>query len=411
MELEMKKLFIFTALFAAAVLGAGTMTLESGNYKFAFSSGKNLWTMTGIWFKGKQLAHRTGYYGNVFSPASGKYIGAGHTEGGLEKLISVNVNVDGKDCVPAKDAKFAGKKVVFTRVSMLDKIKMSAIYTLTADGMEIKKQFEATDVQKVYQMYLFQLCWGSDSTLYRLYRKDNSVDEGKFFSKEKFPVYGEGNAVAITQFYPKQQTGVVNAFGNFGVVTGKNLLWDRKGYHKYYFWMDLPAVLKKDWKSPEVKLVIRAFDAADEKSWRTSADKAVKELIKDYPFASLPDKIEPLNGEVLNMPPSDKFQCKKVPLRLGTDSKYSIRCKICKNPGMSAKASDNYIVIGYYDSKKKFNVLGALGGHVKSDGKFYSISTTFKTPAAPQSIFAYVYNSRSTGVLSVSDMIVEKLGK
>ena len=92
----MKKLFVVAALCAAAALSAGTMTLESGNYKFAFSSGKNLWTMTGIQFKGRPLAHRTGYYGNVFSPASGKYIGAGHTEGGLEKLISVNVNVDGK---------------------------------------------------------------------------------------------------------------------------------------------------------------------------------------------------------------------------------------------------------------------------------------------------------------------------
>ena len=404
----MKRLFIWVAMFVSAMLYADTMTLESGNYKFAFSSGENLWTMTGIWFKGKQVAYRTGYYGNVFSPANGKYIGAGHTEGGSEKLISVSVNVDGKDFTPAKDAVFSGKKVVFTRISMLDKLKMNAVYTLTADGLEIKKNFEATDLQKVHQMYLFQLCWGSDSSHFKVIRPDNTVRNGKFNSNEKFPVYGENNALAFSQFFPKQQVGVINAFGNFGAATGKNLLWDRRGYHKYYFWMDLPAVLNKNWKSPDVKLVIRAFDAADEKTWHSAAEQTVKEILKDYPFAPLPDKVEPLKGEVLNLPASDKFQCKKVLLPVDTNTRYTINAKICKNPGVSEKASDNQMIVGYYDSKNRFTRICILAANIKGDGKTHTVKGSFKTATVKYEVFLYVYNSKSKAGLTLSDLVLEK---
>ena len=91
-----KVLFAAVAAVLAMQLPAYEYFLESGAYRVRINE-KYKHTIREVVWQGKVLATQTGYYGAILCPASGKYIGAGHTEGGAEKVLSVKVICDGKE--------------------------------------------------------------------------------------------------------------------------------------------------------------------------------------------------------------------------------------------------------------------------------------------------------------------------
>ena len=85
--------------FVGTVHAAGDYTLVSGDYRICISP-KYKHTIRSIEWKGYMIGTATGYYGAIVIPAPGKYIGAGHTEGGVEDVKSVIVVCDGRKVDP-----------------------------------------------------------------------------------------------------------------------------------------------------------------------------------------------------------------------------------------------------------------------------------------------------------------------
>ena len=110
----------------------------------------------------------------------------------------------------------------------------------------------------------------------------------------------------------------------------------------------------------------------------------------------------------MTLEPSDKFQVVKTVLPVELNSSYSVQFEVCKNAGISKTASDSQILVGYYDKARKFHILAAFAGNIKGDGEFHSIKGGFKTPAEKNTIYLYVYNSRSTGSVIVRNLKLEK---
>ena len=403
----MKKFSLLAAVFCCVFALCGAqMTMESGKYKVVFHDMPHRWSIIHIYCDGVELGTRSGYYSNVMSPASGKYIGAGHTDGGTEKFLEGTVSVDGGEAVPVKEGVFKGETVVFKKTSMLANIKLSCTYTLTPAGLRADKQFTALKDQPVHQFYMWQFCWNKNTTDYLFIRKDGSVGKGKFLNDNKMRVYGEKEAYFFSQYLPSAKYATVNFFPDFGKFTGRNLLWDvGKAYHKYYFWVDLPKVVKAGYTSPVYSMIARAFPAADLAEWESKAKAEAAALLKEYPFA--PTQVETAEG--LTLEPSDKFQVKKSALPVEMNSAYNVKFEICKKAGISARPTDSYVLVGYYDSAKKFHILAQLAANIKGDGEFHTVAGGFKTPAEKNTIYLYMYNSRSTGEVTVRNLKLEKL--
>ena len=394
-----KKLLLGFAALAgafAATAKPGDVELIAGDYKVVIGEEPAKWSIVQIFYQGKEIGTRTGHYSNVLCPGRGKYIGAGHTEGGLEKPLSHKLSVDGRP-VKVTAGQHTGKELVFSRESMLDKLKVTVSITLTPDGLKLSKKFTATAEQPVHQFYLFQFCFTNKSSDYLLERRNGSWGQGKFSSNRKFPVYGEKQAFAVCQYVPKFGLGHIVFMTEFGKVSGLNMLWDQTRYHKYYFWIDLPKVLPAGYVSPEVTMVVRAFPVKDAAEWPQAAKSAIAKLKAQYPL--LPPPIEDDAGMTLQ--PSDKFQAHKHPIAVKPGAEYGVEFEIRKTPKMSAKPTDHYVMIGYYNAKKQLKTLFTAAANVKADGEFHVVKGAFKVPEDAANVNFYFYNSRSTGTVTV----------
>ena len=401
-----KSLVSLLAVFSMLSVFSADLILESGNYRVVFSDKPELYSITHIWYQNAELGTRSGFYGNILAPENGKYIGAGHTEGGVEKLLECKLSVDGKDVEPGgKTVK--GGKLIFSKKSRLDHVLMHVIYTLTEDGLKIDKRFETLAEQPVYSLYLYQFCWNSCSTDYFFRRRNGTSATGKFQSNRKMCIYGEPEAYCFAQYFPTFNLGVMNYLCGFGAYRGKNLLWDCPNYHKYYFWLDLPEKLPAGYQSDGITMIVRAFDASSRETWLQKAGSLADSLLKQYPFAPNPVHQSPLPAGLV-MKGNGKFQCHKVPLALDPGKIYGISFEIRKTPPVSNKASDHFVLIGYYDLERKFHPVASFASNVKSDGEWVKIEGAFKSPTTYENLFLYVYNSHAEGEVALRALEINK---
>lgn len=411
----MKKLFLFGMVAACSMLfgGPDDMVLKSGDYKFVYDLGaKAKCSVVQIFYKDAELGTRTGWHGNVFAPASGKYIGAGHTEGGSEQVLEKSMTVDG---APAeiKPGEVSAKEIVLKKTSMLGNFKLNITWTLNESGMKVDKQFEAVADQQAHQFYIYQICWNKLSSDYLLFRKDGSIKNEAFQPvntadrKVTWPVYGERDAFCVSQYLPESKAAHLTFMANFGCASGINMIWNVNAYHKYYYWMDLPKLVPAGYKSPVITMLIRGFNAENKEEWAAKATAIKDELLAQYPFLS---RFEHFTTSPLVLPPSpDKQQIHKVALPLEKDTTYNISFEICKTPEMSKYPNHHYAFVGYYDqAAKKYPQLCQLGHTIKPDSEFHKVQGAFKTPAEKQDLFVYIYNSNSTGTLTIKNMVIEK---
>lgn len=76
-----------------------TYRLRSGEYELSISPRFHQ-TMRSISFDGQMLGTPSGFYNLVIGEASGKYTGAGHTEGGQEKVLQFRLLCDEQQVEP-----------------------------------------------------------------------------------------------------------------------------------------------------------------------------------------------------------------------------------------------------------------------------------------------------------------------
>ena len=74
------------------------------------------------------------------------------------KILSTKLLVDGVE-TKVEPKEFKGNKLEFSKVSMLNNLKVFAKITITPEDIIIDKSFEAVDEQKFFSIYIFQFCW------------------------------------------------------------------------------------------------------------------------------------------------------------------------------------------------------------------------------------------------------------
>ena len=281
--LRLTQLFTCVLTFLCFVAAAEpSFVMKSGKYKVNIS-GKFAYTMRGINYDGAQMVKPTGFNNTVMAYSSGKYTGAGHAEGGKEKVLSVEITVDGKKVTPKNGQVLDGAKVVLKKTSMLDKIKLNTEFVVTANDIRENKSFEITDKQPVHLMYIYLYCWNKATSGWLAGTEDDKVLEGsfdgKFDKKTRWHLQKDVNWAAV--LYKDKKKGMLLYYPT--VIKGKghrSAFWEvKKAYNKYYLMLKTPREYKKDYKSPEYQVVIKGFDMTSDKP-NAEVKKVVKKLQK-----------------------------------------------------------------------------------------------------------------------------------
>ena len=392
------------------------MTLVSGDYKIVFDIGeKAKCSIVQIFYKDVELGTRTGWYGTVFCPASGKYIGAGHSEGGSEVVKETSMTVDGKPGV-IQAGTVIGQEIVLHKVTNLANLQLEVTWRLTPEGLDISKQVEAKADQAFHSMYIFQKCWSNKSTDYILFKMNGTSREGKFPPPEPkptqsnitWPIREAAGCYCISQYLADSKAAHLTFLADFSDAPGQNKVWNVKGYHKQYFELLLPKLIPAGFKSPLYKMIIRGFNAENQEEWKAKATALKDELLVKYPLFK--NHLEPLSGTTITMPPSPgKQQIRKVTLNVQPDANYSISFQISKTQGVSKAIQHHYAFVGYYDAaNKKYPQLAQLAKNVPLDGEFHKEQAVFHAPASGETVFLYLYNSHSDGTVVVKDIVLDK---
>jgi len=252
-------------------------SLESGDYRIDISSKYN-YTIRRICFKGYDLGTNTGFYGTVIAPESGKYIGSGHTEGGVEQVIDLSITVDNTKIEKIKNGvTLKGELLRFNKVSKLDNLLFTTSIELTSEGLTESKSFEAVEDQKIHMLCAFAYCLNVKTTDWIAELKNGSIESGIFKNDKGWHLQKDIKWAA--QFDKAASTGVL--LYHPSVLEGqgrKSTFWDvPKAYHKYYFMRAAPPVIKKGFKSEKMILKVSGFSAG-EADWTGIVQKNVEAL-------------------------------------------------------------------------------------------------------------------------------------
>ncbi len=401
----MKNIIGLLLLLFSFYLSANDLILNSGKYKVAFSQ-KEFFSSAQYFYDGAEIGMRTGFYGTILATAPNMFVGSGHKEGGVEKLLSVKVICDGKE-VKAIPATYSGDKIIFEKISLLNNLKVFVRVTLTPQEIRIDKNFEALATQKIYSLYIFQFCWTHKSDKWIIGRPDETIATGNFKSNEGWFLRGKEPELLWYALYDtKQNVGVLGYFSEYFPKQGSYMLWDRPVYHKFYFNANLPKVVSKGYKSKNYSMVLKGFKSTP-KDWQKTIESEAKKLLKRFPLPEAPKEIN--FDETFSIKGNGKFNCKKLSIPVAKNSQYSIEFKIKKSPDVSEKIYQNYILIGQYDKARKFKVYASFADKTPKDNKFHYEKGTFKTPEKIYDMNIYIYNINSKGLVEVKDLKIKKL--
>lgn len=272
---------LLTLVFATSTISAQTpkpgppviISVATRDFAVEFA-GERAWTFYRILHKGEIITDKVGFYGTVFSAEGGKWIGTGHTDGGVEKVESVELKVDGKPCDLTDKAAYHGSRAELHKKSMMGPIKLEATYVVTDDAVLEHHRYEATEEVKIGTLYAFMHPWLPRTTEWIAEKADGSMVEGTFNTARDFKLRDDVRWTAIFDpvgkramlaWYPTPLTGQ-------GIKTG---YWDQTAYHKLYNQIYSHATVPAGAKF-EAAVIIRAVEtgAAD---WKSAAKRLAEE--------------------------------------------------------------------------------------------------------------------------------------
>jgi hypothetical protein len=384
----------------------GHITLKVAPYAIEIT-GKHKFCIQRILYKGYAIGKDSGYYGTILANGKAKFIGAGHNEGGEEKVQSFKVLVDGKPVEFKKDAVLSGSKIEYHKVSIQDNLKVYVNLSLTKDGIRIDKNFEALDKQNIYSFYIFQYCWSNKTEAWLIGRPNGTFGEGVFKSNKGWHLLRERELLWYSLFDPQAAKGILGYFISYHPRQGRYMLWDKTVYHKFYYWANLPKIVPKGMKSRKYSMLLKGFEAQPA-NWKKDVKALAVKLEKQYPLPKTPENtvynFDDQPGKILEVKGNGKFVCKKLPANLKAKKKYKITFKIKKSPRVSKISSDNYLIVGQHDKKRKFQIFGSFGSRIPRDNKWHEIAKTFETPAVITVGNIYIYNKRTQASIWVDNL-------
>jgi len=248
------------------------VTVETQDFKVEFA-GEQAWTIRRIFFQGDLVADATGFYGTVFAPQGGQWIGTGHTEGGVEKIEKVTLKVDGQPCPLTDQAVYRGSRAEIAKQSFLGPIRLEATYVVTDDCLLERHRYGFTEEVKVGTLYAFMHCWLARTTEWIAesttghFLEGTFDDSGDFELKEDVKwtaIYDPESRKAMLAWYPQPLTGQ-------GIQTA---YWDKTVYHKLYNQIFAQTTVAKG-TTVEAVVILRGLEAKPE-GWKETVQKAAE---------------------------------------------------------------------------------------------------------------------------------------
>lgn len=249
------------------------VTVETRDMTIEFA-GDRAWTISRILHKGAIITDRTGFYGTVFSPVGGKWIGTGHNEGGIEKVKNAVLTVDGKACELKDKAVYRGQHAELRKQSMMGTIKLEAIYTVMEDRVIERHRYETTEEVKIGVLYGFMHPFLPTTTEWMAEKADGTSVEGTFDSKGGHRLREDVKWTAIHD--PKSQRATLVWYPKPLVGQGmKTFYWDKTVYHKLYNHLYSNATVAAGTKF-EAEVVLRCIET-DTAAWKEKTRALAKE--------------------------------------------------------------------------------------------------------------------------------------
>ncbi|MCX7825103.1 MAG: hypothetical protein N2689_06050 [Verrucomicrobiae bacterium] len=272
-------------LMAAAAPAAGLkpgpphiVAVETREYRVEFA-GDRAWTIFRILHKGALVGDKNGFYGTVLIPAGGKFIGTGHTEGGVEKIENATLTVDGKPAELLDKAVYRGCRAELRKQSVMGPLRLEAAYIVTDDWLLERHCYEAPEDTKLHLLYAFMHCWLPRTTEWIAEKADGTIVEGRFDCSGDFKLREDVKWTAL--YDPDSRRAALAWFPKVPVGQGhRTAYWDKTHYHKLYTQLYAGATLPKGTKV-EATLVVRCVEA-DASVWKQAVKNAAAETQRRF---------------------------------------------------------------------------------------------------------------------------------
>lgn len=247
-------------------------------------AGDRAWTIRRIVFKGDALAEKVGFYGTVFAAEGARWIGTGHNEGGIEKVGSTELTVDGTKRELTDKSVYRGARAELRKHSMMGPFRLEAHYVVTDDYLFERHRYEATEDVKVGTLYAFMHPWIPRTTEWLAQLPDGTLREGKFDSvgdhelrddPKWTAVYDPVSQKAMLCWYPVPLAGQGN----------KTSYWDKTVYHKLYNQVYSHVPVAAGTKL-DVSVLIRGVEAGPA-DWKAAIQKLAAETQQRYESGEL----------------------------------------------------------------------------------------------------------------------------
>ena len=254
------------------------VAVETRDYKVEFA-GDRAWTIFRILFKGTLVGDKNGFYGTVLIPDGGKFVGTGHTEGGVERVESVTLTVDGKPADLKDKTVYRASRVELRKKSMMGPLRLEATYVVGDDCLLERHCYEAPEDTMIHLLYAFMHCWLPSTTEWIAEKADSTVVDGKFDSSGNFKLradvkwtalYDPENRKAMLAWFPKVLAGQGH----------RTTYWDKAVYHKLYTQLLSGATLPRGTRF-EAALVIRGVETAPD-DWKHAVKTAAEETQRQF---------------------------------------------------------------------------------------------------------------------------------
>ena len=373
------RILLYWLMFLSALTGFANekpFDLKSGSYELRISE-KYKYTVRQIKYDGAVMGTKSGFYGTVIAHGIGKYVGAGHGEGGFEKVLKIELFVDGKQITPTAGNIYSGKKLLLRKISMFDKLRFRSEITLSPEGIVESKRFIATAKQPMHLMYIYLLCWNKSTDGWLAEGVDGKTYSGEFgtefkgsnrwhLGKDVKWVANIDSKVGkgMLMYYPKPIIG----------QSRRSSFWEvKKAYNKYYLMLKTPKFFHAGYESPVYTMVLKGF-SADKANFSKNAKATVKQAAKielaELKKVSLP-KVEKVAKQEGNLQSAVTFS---VDYTETTSTKANIDAKQAAGDGsgkvlFTKKAIFDFdnmahtirgLAVGTNGSSIKYNSLGNL---------------------------------------------------
>lgn len=250
------------------------MAVETRDYRVEFA-GDRAWTIFRILHRGTLIGDRNGFYGTVLVPEGGKWIGTGHTEGGLEQVESAVLTIDGQPVDLKDQAVYRGSRAELRKTSALGPLRLEAAYAVLDDCILERHRYQAPQDTKLHLLYGFMHCWLPCTTAWTAEKSDGSRVSGSFDSKGDFELRADVKWTAL--FDPLSRKAALAWFPTVLAGQGhRTAYWDKTNYHKLYTQLFSGASLPQGTQL-DARLVVQVLDCTAD-NWQQAAQDAAARL-------------------------------------------------------------------------------------------------------------------------------------